>query len=160
LYPKEAQQASREAWHIELCEQTHEVVNRRIAGLLGKKESWVLIGGPPCQAYSIVGRSRMKGPDPNKYERDERHYLYREYLKIIADHRPPIFVMENVEGILSSTIKGKKIFHQILRDLERPYAALKARNGLSESGRRSLSYRIFSLVRGGKLFNDTEPADF
>lgn len=158
-HPQEAELAAREAWHQELCEANHEGVKRRITKLLGDKKTWVLIGGPPCQAYSVMGRSRMKG-DPEKYERDERHYLYREYLKIIADHKPPIFVMENVKGILSSTVSGKGIFPSILKDLERPYEAIGVDRVHSNRDKENLSYNIYSLVKGESLFNEDKPADF
>ncbi len=47
------------------------------------------------------------------FEKDERHTLYLEYLRIIADHRPPVFVMENVKGLLSATIEGKSAIARI-----------------------------------------------
>ncbi len=100
---------------------------------------WILIGGPPCQAYSLVGRARNKGKIDYRPEEDHRHFLYREYLRIIQQYQPDIFVMENVKGILSSTINGKKIFHQILSDLSNPDIALKK----PQTGH---SYRIVSLT--------------
>ncbi|WP_027467509.1 DNA cytosine methyltransferase [Deefgea rivuli] len=78
---------------------------------------WVLIGGPPCQAYSLVGRARNKGKADYKAEDDHRHFLYKEYLRIIAENKPHVFVMENVKGILSSKIGSQLIFHSILKDL-------------------------------------------
>lgn len=81
---------------------------------------WVLIGGPPCQAYSLVGRSRNLGKADYRPEEDHRHFLYREYLRIIREHRPTVFVMENVKGILSSSVEGEHIFHSILKDLAAP----------------------------------------
>src|SRR6185312_10113464 len=95
-------------------------VDQRIEDALSGETDWVLIGGPPCQAYSVVGRSRSRSADPEKFEKDHRHFLYKEYLRILAVHRPPVFVMENVKGILSSTVKGALIVDQILRDLESP----------------------------------------
>jgi DNA (cytosine-5)-methyltransferase 1 len=158
-HPREAERASTEAWHKELCDENHDAVTERIATLLQNTKAWVLIGGPPCGAYSVMGRSRMKGVDPEKYENDKRHYLYREYLKIIADHRPPIFVMENVKGILSSTVSGKGIFPSILKDLERPFEAIGVNQAQSNNGQ-GLTYNIYSLVKGESLFNGDKPADF
>lgn len=112
--------AQREAWHLELSESTHDIVRKRVREALRGADDWILIGGPPCQAYSLVGRSRMRSSDPALFERDNRHFLYRQYLKIIADHRPPVFVMENVKGMLSSKIDGKLIFDRILSDLTNP----------------------------------------
>jgi DNA (cytosine-5)-methyltransferase 1 len=106
---------------------------------LDRSRPWVLIGGPPCQAYSIVGRARNQGKANYSAENDHRHFLYKEYLRIIKERQPTVFVMENVKGILSSKVGGEKIFSQILKDLSDPHKAL----GESESGTR---YRICSLV--------------
>lgn len=78
----------------------------------------ILIGGPPCQAYSLVGRSRNKGKADYVLENDSRHYLYREYVAILKRLRPAAFVMENVKGMLSSQVDGGGIFHRVLDDLE------------------------------------------
>jgi DNA (cytosine-5)-methyltransferase 1 len=107
------------------------------AGRLGPHSPWVLIGGPPCQAYSLVGRSRNRGKFQYRAEDDHRHFLYREYLKVIQKYRPAVFVMENVKGILSSKVGGQQIFHSILEDLADPDKAL---GEYSCSG-----YRIHSL---------------
>ncbi|WVM89667.1 DNA cytosine methyltransferase [Halopseudomonas pachastrellae] len=61
---------------------------------LDTKRPWVLIGGPPCQAYSLVGRARNRGVAGYQAENDHRHFLYREYLRIIQQNRPAVFVME------------------------------------------------------------------
>lgn len=115
-----------------------------IQAALGKatdRKPWVLIGGPPCQAYSLVGRSRNMGKADYKPEEDHRHFLYREYLRIIQRYQPDIFVMENVKGILSSKVNNSQIFHQILRDLANPDRALV-------TGKQGPRYRIVSLVHG------------
>lgn len=114
------------------------------------EQPWVLIGGPPCQAYSLVGRARNKGKADYKAEDDHRHFLYREYLRIIQNYQPDIFVMENVKGILSSTINGQKIFHEILKDLANPNAAL----GETQKGQ---CYRIVSLVSDQVFSNGDDP---
>jgi DNA (cytosine-5)-methyltransferase 1 len=109
------------------------------ANKIGPTKDWVLIGGPPCQAYSLVGRARNKGKADYVAEKDHRHFLYREYLRIIQEYRPAVFVMENVKGILSSSISGEKIFHTILQDLADPDRAMEARTSLP-------GYRIHSLT--------------
>ena len=105
---------------------------------LGPDAPWVLIGGPPCQAYSIVGRARNRGKIEYKAEDDNRHFLYKEYLRIIQKYRPAVFVMENVKGILTASVGGKKIFETILDDLSDPDKAI----GQCEGG---LGYRIHSV---------------
>ena len=83
-------------------------------------ENIVLIGGPPCQAYSLVGRARNRGKEDYRPEQDHRHFLYKEYLQVIAEFRPAVFVMENVKGILTSTVEGALIFESIKSDLRHP----------------------------------------
>ncbi|WP_339490291.1 DNA cytosine methyltransferase [Pseudomonas sp. EL_65y_Pfl2_R95] len=108
---------------------------------LDEKRPWVLIGGPPCQAYSIVGRARNQANVDYKAEEDHRHFLYKEYLRIIREKQPTVFVMENVKGILSSKVNNERIFSSILRDLSDPHKAL----GQKGDGKR---YHIYSLVTG------------
>jgi len=77
----------------------------------------LLIGGPPCQAYSLVGRARNKGTEGYEAKKDHRHFLYKEYIRILQKLMPAAFVMENVKGLLSSSIDGERIFDQVLDDL-------------------------------------------
>ncbi len=136
-YSDEAKIAEKEAWHAELGGDNfpNNKVDSRISQALNGSKEWVLIGGPPCQAYSLVGRSRVGGID----EQDHRVFLYQEYLRIIAKHHPSIFVMENVKGLLSAKIEDKKIFPKILEDLRRPSQIFPDLN--------SPDYQIYSLVK-------------
>jgi len=104
-------------------------------------DKWVLIGGPPCQAYSTAGRSKNRSLKGYKPEKDNRNFLYLEYLRIIANHWPAVFVMENVRGILSSKVKKNLLFPKILKDLRAP---AKVFNGNGSD--RKYNYRIYSLV--------------
>jgi DNA (cytosine-5)-methyltransferase 1 len=132
-------------------------VHERIAHALNGSAHWILIGGPPCQAYSLVGRSRNK--DNAKYfpERDKMQRLYLEYMQVVADHLPTVFVMENVKGLLSAKVEDRKIFERMVEDLQRPDEAL-VRAGRSiaprkGTGRIPRRYRIVSLV-DKPLIND------
>jgi DNA (cytosine-5)-methyltransferase 1 len=118
---------------------------------LSRQKPWVLIGGPPCQAYSLVGRARNRGKVDYCAEDDHRHFLYKEYLRIIQQYQPAVFVMENVKGILSAKIEGKHIFHTILRDLSDPDFAIT-----KVPGQR---YRIYSLVRATVFEQGMDPND-
>lgn len=66
--------------------------------LIGSEELDVIIGGPPCQAYSIAGRVR----DEHGMKNDYRNYLFESYLKVVEKYKPKLFVFENVPGILSA----------------------------------------------------------
>jgi len=76
------------------------------------KNIHVLIGGPPCQAYSLVGRAR----DPYKMENDKRNYLYKFYVKFLKELNPEIFIFENVPGVLSAG--NGKLFDDIQRYMD------------------------------------------
>lgn len=136
----EWEEADKEARRITLGT---DAGNRELTTILDKSgigptKPWILIGGPPCQAYSVVGRARNRGKTDYCAEDDHRHFLYREYLNIIQRYKPAVFVMENVKGILSSRVGGQQIFHTILRDLADPNMAFGKAPGRG--------YRIHSLA--------------
>lgn len=136
-------QAEKEARCLELGKADEGGIDIEIRAALGGKDTWVLIGGPPCQAYSLAGRSRRANDET--FKDDVKHFLYKEYLRIIKVHRPTIFVMENVKGLLSSQHSGSSMFERILADLCAPALGLE--------------YEIRSFVKRGN--SDTlEPADF
>lgn len=118
-------QAKQEARQAELGKTPSETIDKWISEAIKKADPWILIGGPPCQAYSMTGRSRRRGLDPVGFEQDERHFLYKEYLRIIRKFQPALFVMENVKGMLSSTHGGSPIFERIIEDLSRPDIGLE-----------------------------------
>ena len=69
----------------------------------------VIIGGPPCQAYSIAGRVR----DENGMKDDYRNFLFESYIKVLKRYKPKMFIFENVPGILSAKPTGKPIIEVI-----------------------------------------------
>ncbi|WP_296753151.1 DNA cytosine methyltransferase [Thiobacillus sp.] len=140
LFPAAWAVATGEAKQLTLGNQEHnELLDARIASHKLKEDDTILIGGPPCQAYSLVGRARNMGKINYVAENDHRHFLYREYLRILHKARPAVFVMENVKGILSSTVGGRRVFHDILSDLTDPGSALGKGKGIR--------YTLHSLVK-------------
>lgn len=73
-------------------------IKHGLKGLCGKKQVDIIIGGPPCQAYSIAGRAQ----DPNSMKLDYRNYLFESFVKIVDHFKPKVFVFENVPGLLSA----------------------------------------------------------
>jgi len=143
-FPCEFSSARNKVWQEELGENdfTQNELNQIISERIKNHRHWVLIGGPPCQAYSTVGRARNRGiKDYNPID-DKRHFLYREYLKVIEKNWPSVFVMENVPGMLSAKIDGEPMFTRIISDLEDPCAALDIDEHPEFDG-----YRIYSLVK-------------
>ncbi len=131
------EQAGDEALCLELGkEEDNAFLYSRIRQLISDEEPWVLIGGPPCQAYSVVGRVRS-GTKSNK--EDPRHYLYQQYLNVIQKFHPSIFVMENVRGLLSCRLDQGHIIDRILADLASPDSST-----LSQG--KKYNYVIHSLV--------------
>ncbi len=160
-YPLQFQHAQDEAWCATLGEQPPEEISNRINTALRKHDdNWLLIGGPPCQAYSLAGRSRIIGAIGRaEYEKDHRHFLYREYLRIIAKHQPTAFVMENVKGLLSAKHSEQAMFPRILQDLEDPFRVWPALGAGSRG--KNLGYRLFSVVTTqSDLLGKFQPADF
>ncbi len=120
-----AENARHEARLCELGVTPSKEVDGWISKALGGETDWVLIGGPPCQAYSLAGRSRMRKGNVEAFEQDKRHFLYQEYLRIIERFEPAVFVMENVKGMLNSQHGGTSIFKRILDDLGAPREGLR-----------------------------------
>ena len=107
-----------EARALELgTEAAATAIDGVIAKLRKNYDDMILIGGPPCQAYSLVGRARAKGKIGYVPEEDERHYLFREYIRVLDRLRPAAFVMENVKGMLSSTVESRLVFEMLMEDL-------------------------------------------
>lgn len=143
-FAKAYRSAEQEVHQIELSESNRDVSDGVIReALSGNKGHWVLIGGPPCQAYSLAGRSRRV--HDLEFENDHKHFLYKEYLHIINTHKPSIFVMENVKGLLSSTNRGVNMFDLIREDLKN-----------HDDG---LQYELFSMSSTAEA-DDLKPSDF
>lgn len=110
--------AEKEALRLELGKpEAAREIDRRIAELVERGVPTIVIGGPPCQAYSMVGRVRNRAIKTYVPEDDKRHFLYQEYIRILKGLRPVAFVMENVKGMLSSSVDGERIFEKVLEDL-------------------------------------------
>lgn len=147
-HPAEVSEAKRRCLQVELgnVETDTEMVNQRIREAVSETDDWVLIGGPPCQAYSLIGRSRNQSKADYDFSTDHRTLLYKEYLNIIAEHRPAVFVMENVRGLLSASHQNKSMFQQMVQDLRGP------------------GYQLYYLSNGKQhlhdKYNPYNPTDF
>lgn len=90
--------------------QLEESINDRLVD--------VVVGGPPCQAFSSVGRAQ----DPYSMRNDPRNYLFKNYMEILEKFNPKFFVFENVSGLLSAKPNGNFIFPEIIRDMSQNYS--------------------------------------
>jgi DNA (cytosine-5)-methyltransferase 1 len=144
LYPSEWAAASDHALELELgTSHAATILAPRLEALA--EEKTIVIGGPPCQAYSVVGRNRNRGTEGYEASKDHRHFLYKEYIGILKKTRPVAFVMENVKGILSSKVDGVRILDLVLRDLK-------------DAGGTTDSYKLVALdPQAEDLFDTHEP---
>lgn len=144
--------ATHEARALELgTPAAARTIDAAIKKLRDDNDDTILIGGPPCQAYSLVGRARSKGKVGYVPEDDKRHYLFREYIRVLDRLRPAAFVMENVKGMLSSTVESRLVFEMLMEDLS------------SLGKRRGHQYELRAIrVEGGKarLQEAARPSDF
>lgn len=87
------------------------VINSGLKGIIGSKKVDFIIGGPPCQAYSIAGRAQ----DKNSMKDDYRNYLFESFVEVVKEFEPKAFVFENVPGMLSAEPGGVKVTERVYR---------------------------------------------
>lgn len=88
--------------------------NEGLDKIVGNKNVDLIVGGPPCQAYSMAGRVR----DKNGMQDDYRNFLFESYVKMVSHFQPKAFVFENVEGILSAQPGGISIVKRVRKAFE------------------------------------------
>ncbi|MCM1283164.1 MAG: DNA cytosine methyltransferase [Muribaculaceae bacterium] len=96
---------------------TREDIIERIDSAVKGQSVDVIIGGPPCQAYSTLGRAK----DDHAMKDDPRNYLFESYVKVLNHYRPGFFVFENVTGMLTAKINGEHIVDKVLAALGENY---------------------------------------
>ena len=151
LYPRQWRKACAETQCLRLGtpEASSFVRNRitRIRAAHGGRT--VLLGGPPCQSYSVAGRARNAGNADYDPAKDRRQSLYREYAGVLEQLQPAVAIMENVRGMLSARHNGRAIFPDVME-------------ALANAGGRD-RYRLYSLAaaHAGRSWDDgLNPEDF
>lgn len=109
-------------------------LQERISKALGDKKNWVLVGGPPCQAYSLIGRVKNMSLENYLPEDDKRFILYLQYLEILSKYQPAVFILENVKGLLSAKLNDESVIQTILKQLQR------------QGKGKGVKYKLYSLV--------------
>ncbi len=151
LYPQEWQEACEETQQLELgTSATTTVIRERIRTIRNEYGSrTVLLGGPPCQSYSVAGRVRNASKANYKADEDKRQSLYLEYAKVLGLLQPAVAVMENVKGMLSARHEGRLILPRVLDRLRHAGSANR--------------YRLFALsspCRSLRWTRGLQPKDF
>jgi len=98
-------------------------------GFVPKNGVDVIIGGPPCQAYSIAGRAQ----DPNSMKNDYRNYLFESFVKVVDYYRPKVFVFENVPGMLSAKPGDKYVIDRIFEAFDKIGYSIRTPKNLKKS---------------------------
>lgn len=101
--------------NLPIGDETNEQIFQKIDQLKGDKTIDLIVGGPPCQAYSLAGRSR----DKDKMKNDPRNYLFVQYAKYLEYYQPKFFVFENVLGLLSAKDKEGNSYLALMKELFR-----------------------------------------
>ena len=119
LYPGEWLEACNETQCMKLgTPETSSLIRNQIALIrIAHGDRTVLLGGPPCQSYSIAGRSRNAGNTSYNPDQDERQSLYLQFSKVLGLLQPAIAVIENVKGILTAKHNSRLIFPDVLKSL-------------------------------------------
>lgn len=137
----------------EITEKTISAIFENIDKQLNGHKVDLIIGGPPCQAYSLVGRSR----DPNRMKGDKRNFLFRYYAEFLIKYKPKYFVFENVLGLLTAGNKRYlnemiQLFESIGYSVAEPTVLNAEDYGVLQKRRRV----IIMGQRGNKKFNFPE----
>lgn len=103
--------------NYEISEETLPAIFAEIDTMLGGEHLDLIVGGPPCQAYSLAGRSRSE----NKMVGDKRNYLYKLYAEFLKRYEPEYFVFENVVGLLSAKDEDGTLHLGNMRKLFKAY---------------------------------------
>lgn len=101
---------------------TSDNINEIIDGAVKDRTVDLIVGGPPCQAYSTLGRAK----DDNAMQNDPRNFLFESYIKVLHHLNPKIFVFENVTGLLTAKLNNKLILETILEKLGENYKLIKS----------------------------------
>ena len=131
------------------------VAQHGLDGLVGKQKVDLIIGGPPCQAYSIAGRAQ----DPNSMRDDYRNYLFESFVKVVDHYRPKVFVFENVPGILSAKPGDRYVMDRIYEAFDKIGYEIRTPEKMKKSIYSSSDFQvpqerhrviIFGVEKGGE----------
>ena len=105
------------------------VIEKGLKGIIGNKKVNIIIGGPPCQAYSIAGRAQ----DKNSMKDDYRNYLFESFVKVVDAFQPECFVFENVPGLLSACPGNIPVTNRIFEAFQKIGYEIRDPNSLKKS---------------------------
>ena len=114
------------------------VIEKGIDGIIGNQKVDLIIGGPPCQAYSIAGRAQ----DPNSMKDDYRNFLFESFVKVVDHYRPKVFVFENVPGILSAKPGDRFVMDRIFEAFDKIGYEIRNPKAMSKSVYSAADFKV------------------
>lgn len=106
-----------------------DVLKNGLKGLVNNRKVDLIIGGPPCQAYSIAGRAQ----DKNSMQDDYRNYLFESFIKVVEAFSPEMFVFENVQGMLSAAPGGIPVTQRVEKAFKKAGYRIKKATSLKDA---------------------------
>ena len=107
-------------------------------GIVGENKVDVIIGGPPCQAYSLAGRAQ----DPDSMKNDYRNYLFESFVKVVDHYQPKVFVFENVPGMLSAKPGDRFVIDRIYDAFDNIGYEIRTANCMKKSIYNSSDFQV------------------
>ena len=104
------------------------VIEKGLKGIVGNQKVNLIIGGPPCQAYSLAGRAQ----DKNSMKEDYRNYLFESFVDVVEAFQPDVFVFENVQGLLSACPGNVKVTERIYKAFKKIGYEIKNPNDIKQ----------------------------
>lgn len=126
----------------EINQENLQSIFNKIDNLKGRNNIDLIIGGPPCQAYSLVGRAR----DPRRMQGDKRNYLFVYYAQFLKKFKPKYFVFENVTGLLTAG----NYLNEMLTLFESPEVGYKVSYNILDSSEYGVLQRRKRVILIGK----------
>ena len=114
------------------------VIEMGLDGLVADRSVDIIIGGPPCQAYSLAGRAQ----DPDSMKNDYRNFLFESFVEIVNYYKPQMFIFENVPGILSASPGDKLVIERICMAFEKIGYAIRKPSEMKKSIYSSADFQV------------------
>ncbi len=108
---------------------SEDVISKGLDGVINDSKVDLIIGGPPCQAYSIAGRAQ----DANSMKTDYRNFLFESFVKVVDHYRPKVFVFENVPGMLSAKPGDRFVIERICEAFDKIGYEIRAPKDMKKS---------------------------
>ncbi|WP_462422300.1 DNA cytosine methyltransferase [Fusobacterium pseudoperiodonticum] len=120
------------------ADNSKKFFDKGLDGVIGNSQVDLIIGGPPCQAYSLAGRAQDKFSMKNDY----RNYLFESFVEVVDRYKPKFFIFENVPGILSAKPGDEYVIKRIFEAFKKIGYIIREPELLKKSIFSSMNYNV------------------